>query len=133
MLTRKKVMRDYVDLRVQANALTLSDHAESGMLTKTVATQTVLWGYARQAITQEPNAHAPALFVQAINELIDSFGRHVPELVLLLVFVILDLDRPRRGLIKVSQKSLVELQQPCMQIRTRRPRSFRLRQGLLNT
>ena len=31
-------------------------------------------------------------------------------LILVLVFVILDLDRPRRGLIKVSEKSLLDLQ-----------------------
>jgi uncharacterized membrane protein (Fun14 family) len=31
-------------------------------------------------------------------------------LIVLLVFVIIDLDRPRRGLIEVSQKSLTELQ-----------------------
>ena len=94
------------------------------------------------------------LFIQALNEMIDSFGRrdaglnrHVPEVVLfllfgvfliaaaivgfasgtgghrppavslvmvglivVLVFVILDLDRPRRGLIEVSKKSLYDLQ-----------------------
>jgi hypothetical protein len=31
-------------------------------------------------------------------------------LIVLLVFVIIDLDRPRRGFIEVSQKSLLELQ-----------------------
>ena len=31
-------------------------------------------------------------------------------LIVLLVFIIIDLDRPRRGLIKVSQKSLTQLQ-----------------------
>ena len=31
-------------------------------------------------------------------------------LMVILVFIILDLDRPRRGLIQVSQKSMVELQ-----------------------
>ena len=30
-------------------------------------------------------------------------------LIVLLVFIITDLDRPRRGLIEVSQKSLLEL------------------------
>jgi hypothetical protein len=94
------------------------------------------------------------MFVQATNDLIDSFGRrdaaihrHVPEVVLflligtflitsvivgysggvvgrrpplvsfamvvlivVLVFVILDLDRPIRGVIVVSEKSLRDLQ-----------------------
>jgi uncharacterized membrane protein (Fun14 family) len=93
------------------------------------------------------------LFIQSLNELIDSYGRrnaalnrHVPEVVLFLLygtflltggvvgyaagvaghrpsfatyilvvlivimaFIILDLDRPRRGLIKVDHKSLIEL------------------------
>jgi hypothetical protein len=31
-------------------------------------------------------------------------------LIVLLVFVIIDLDRPRRGLIEVSQQSLLDLQ-----------------------
>ena len=31
-------------------------------------------------------------------------------LILVLVFVILDLDRPRRGLIRVSEKSMLDLQ-----------------------
>ena len=31
-------------------------------------------------------------------------------LIVVLVFIILDLDRPRRGFIEVSQKSLVDLQ-----------------------
>jgi hypothetical protein len=31
-------------------------------------------------------------------------------LIVVLVFIILDLDRPRRGLIKVNQTSLIELQ-----------------------
>lgn len=31
-------------------------------------------------------------------------------LIVVLVFIILDLDRPRRGLIQVSQQSLLDLQ-----------------------
>jgi hypothetical protein len=31
-------------------------------------------------------------------------------LIVLLVYIIIDLDRPRRGLIEVSQKSLTDLQ-----------------------
>jgi hypothetical protein len=94
------------------------------------------------------------MFVQATNDMIDSFGRrdaalnrHVPEVVLflllgtflitgaivgysggvvgrrpplvsfamvglivVLVFVILDLDRPRRGVIVVSEKNMLDLQ-----------------------
>jgi len=44
----------------------------------------------------------------------NTLGRHVPELVLFLLIVVLtliivDLDRPRRGLIRGSQASLVDL------------------------
>ena len=93
------------------------------------------------------------LFIQALNEAIDAFGRreaalrrHVPEvalllligtlltsgwmvgmssgiaghrpsaatyamsaLVLLLVLIIVDLDRPRRGLIRIDQSSMLDL------------------------
>ncbi len=56
------------------------------------------------------------LFIQSLNDMIDSFGnrpaqlqKHVSEIVLMLLFVI-DLDRPRRGLIQVSQSSMFVLQ-----------------------
>ena len=102
----------------------------------------------------DPQIYAPALFVEAVNALLNSYGtreaalkRHVPELVLfrlyatflitsaivgsscgvanhrpsmsshlmvllvvVVVFIILDLDRPRRGFIQVSQQSLLDLQ-----------------------
>jgi len=148
-------VREYLDLRVQASAISLAEQADREvLLAKANRTQTALWDDARQAAEQDPNLVTSGLFVQALNELIDSFGRreaalnrHVPEIVLwllyttflmvgaivgyasgiaghrasfvtyimaalivVLVFVILDLDRPRRGLIKVSQQSLLDLQ-----------------------
>jgi hypothetical protein len=39
-------------------------------------------------------------------------------LIVVLVFVILDLDRPRRGRIQVSQKSLLDLQASMRAVRT---------------
>ena len=116
--------------------------------------QGALWSYAGRAADLDPSPVRSGLFIQALNEMIDSFGRrdaglnrHVPEVVLfllfgvflitaaivgfasgtgghrppavslvmvglivVLVFVILDLDRPRRGLIEVSKKSLYDLQ-----------------------
>jgi len=149
------LMRNYVDLRVQADAQTTAPgEPRNALLAKAANAQTALWNYARRAIEQDPNSYTPVLFTEAVNTLIDSFGkrdaalnRHVPEVVLLLlyatflmtggivgfasgvashrpslvsyfmvvlmvilVFIILDLDRPRRGLIQVSQKSMVELQ-----------------------
>ena len=148
-------LREYLDLRVRAGAVTLVEDAErAALLASAVRAQEALWALARQASEENPHPATTGLFVQALNELIDTYGRrcatldrHVPELVLLLlfgtflmaglivgyaagvaghrasfatyvlvvliailVFIILDLDRPRRGLIQVSQESLVELQ-----------------------
>lgn len=148
-------LRNYVDLRVQAGAQTLvAGQVREALQAKTASAQATLWNHAHRAVELEPHSYTPVLFVEAINTLIDSYGkrdaalnRHVPEVVLLLlyatflmaggivgfasgvashrpslvsyfmvllmvvlVFIILDLDRPRRGLIQVSQKSMVELQ-----------------------
>ncbi|MBK9625272.1 MAG: hypothetical protein KA388_04780 [Rhodocyclaceae bacterium] len=149
------LIRDYVDLRVQSTALGVTDHAERDLQAAKVARiHAGLWDHARQGVEVDPNLYPPTLFVEAINGLIDSFGRreaalnrHVPEVVLLLlyatflmsgtivgfasgaaghrpslvsyimvalivglVFIIIDLDRPRRGFIQVNQKSLLDLQ-----------------------
>ena len=149
------LIRDYVDLRVQDGTLTLAQRDDRQVLLAKVASlQSAMWDYARRGVEVNPNVYPPALFVEAVNELIDSFGRHddslnrhVPEVVLLLLygtfvlaggivgfsagvaghrpslvshvmvalivilaFIIVDLDRPRRGLVQVSQKSLIDLQ-----------------------
>jgi len=151
----QKLLRDYLDQRIQASAITLANQADrEALLAQSSRTQTVLWGYARQAADEDPSPVKSGLFIQSLNDLIDNLGkrdaaldRHVPEVVLLLlygtfvmagvivgyasglaghrasfvtyimvslivvlVFIILDLDRPRRGLIEVSQKSLIDLQ-----------------------
>ena len=151
----RAVMRDYLDLRVQASVLTAVDWTERlELLEKAGRAQNAMWGYAVRALEVDPNAYTPTLFAESVNQLIDSSGKrdaalsqHVPEVVLLLlygtflmtgaivgfstgiaghrpsmvsyvlvalivvlVFIILDLDRPRRGLIEVSQKSLLDLQ-----------------------
>lgn len=149
------LLREYVDARVAAGALSLTDRERrSALLARAGRIQAALWGHARQAAAADPNPVTSGLFIQALNDMIDQFGkrdaalnRHVPEVVLLLlyatflmagaivgfapgaaghrpswashimvalivvlVFVILDLDRPRRGLIEVSQQSLTDLQ-----------------------
>lgn len=149
------VLRQYVDLRAQESKVSLSDsQVREVLLVKTTTTQSALWDYAKQAAEIDPNPVKTGLFIQALNEVIDSFGkrnaginRHVPELILLLVYatfllagvilgftsgvaghrpsmasyfmvilivilvyIILDLDRPRRGLIEVTQAPLLELQ-----------------------
>jgi len=151
----QELLRDYLDQRVRAGTISLAEQAERDVfVARANRIQTALWSYARQAAKEDPNPVTAGLFIQALNELIDAFGkrdaalhRHVPEVVLLLlfgtflmagailgyasgvsghrtsfvtyvmvvlivvlVFIILDLDRPRRGLIEVSQKSLIELQ-----------------------
>lgn len=147
-------LRGYVDLRVQASAQD-ADHAASrtALATRAAQAQASLWAQAVQAAETAPGP-ITGLFVQSLNEMFDAQGardaalaRHVPEFVLLLlyvtfllagaivgysagvaghrasfvtylmvalivvlVFVILDLDRPSRGVIQVSQKSMTDLQ-----------------------
>ncbi len=147
-------LREYVDLRVQASVVSLDHEADRLQLVAAASrVQEELWALARQAAAERPDA-ITALFASALNDMFDALGtrdatlaRHVPEVVLLLVygtflmaalilgyssgmsghrasfvsnilvglivclvFIIIDLDRPRRGIIEVSQHSLVELQ-----------------------
>jgi hypothetical protein len=146
-------LRDYLDLRAREAATSLENPEEASLVVRAQRHQDDLWLCAQQAAAED-NGPITALFIQSINDLIDSFGRreaeitrHVPEIVLLLlfvtflftgvvggfasgaeghrpqfacyvatlvialvVFVIIDLDRPRRGLIEVPQESLIELQ-----------------------
>src|SRR6185437_1530653 len=132
--------------RVQASGVSVvKQEAGGALVTKIGQVQKQLWRNAKQAVELDASAVKTGLFVQALNDLIDSFGkhdavlnRHVPEVVLLLlygtflmagaivgfssgvaghrpslasyilvalivvlVFLIIDLDRPRRGLIEV--------------------------------
>ena len=151
----RRLMRQYVDLRVKATRVATSGgDAWRGAVAEAADAQAALWSYAGRAARADPNMGTTGLFIQALNEMIDSFGRrdagllrHVPEPVLLLLFgvlmvaaaivgfasgsaghrppavslvmvglivllilVILDLDRPRRGLIEVPKQSLYDLQ-----------------------
>jgi len=149
------LLRDYVDARVEAGHVSIINDTEwAALMAKAGSLQNALWDQARRAAEANPNPVPSGMFVQATNDLIDSFGRrdaalhrHVPEVVLflllgtflitsaivgfsggvigrrpplvsfamvvlivVLVFVILDLDRPIRGLIVVSEKNLLDLQ-----------------------
>jgi len=151
----RHLLRDYVDLRVSGSALSIVRDEERGaLLARATHVQGRLWDLARKAAGMEPNPVTTGLFIQALNEMIDSYGRlnaavsrQVPEsvvwllygtflitgaivgfsygvtrqrpslpsvamvaLIVALIFVILDLDRPRRGLILVSHETLLELQ-----------------------
>ena len=150
------VMRRYVDLKVKSTTFATSDEAGwRAVVDEASALQPVLWAYAMRAAQIDPSPVASGLFIQALNEMFDSFGRrdaglarHVPEVVLFLLFcvfmiaativgfaagtsghrppavslvmigligvliyVILDLDRPRRGLIEVPKQSLYDLRE----------------------
>jgi hypothetical protein len=139
---------------LQAGAITLEKEAErKALLDKTNQVLDAIWGSAQQAAEDDNSPVTTGLFIQALNEAIDSYGRrdaelsrHVPEviwlllcgtflitsgvigysagiaghrptlvtyilvvLIVVLAFIIVDLDRPRRGLIKVDQSSLTHL------------------------
>ncbi|NOV28882.1 hypothetical protein [Methylomonas sp. ZR1] len=149
------LIRNYLDLRVRTGTVDLTQRGQrEALIAEAGRMQAKLWDYARQANEQAPNPVTTGLFIPALNDLIDNFGkrdaevkRHVPELVLALlyvtfvmsgalvgytnglaghrtsfvtyimvwlivvmVFIILDLDRPYRGVIRVSQQSMIDLQ-----------------------
>lgn len=148
-------MRDYLDLRVRAGAVSLDKQEErSAVLLESNRFLDLLWRHALKAAEENASPVTTGLFIQALNELIDAYGtrdaalnRHVPEavifllfgtfilttclvgfasgvaghraalptyilvaLIVFLVFIVIDLDRPRRGFIEVSQQSLIDLQ-----------------------
>lgn len=150
----RQAIATYLDIRVEEARLAIPDHATRAAVNeRAVNAQAALWRIGVQA-SRVDATWSTLLFVQAINELIDSFGRrnaaldrHVPELVttllfatfllagailgfaagvadhrpslvtyvlvglmVVLVFIVLDLDRPRRGVIQVSHASLLDLQ-----------------------
>jgi len=149
-----KQLRDYLDARVKSDAVSPVDEEWRGLLAQAARIHGALWENARRAAELDPNPVTSGLFIQSLNQLIDSFGkreaalnRRVPDVVLwlmfatfvlsglivgyaagaggrrpswvtfgmvalmaVLVYVILDLDRPRRGLIRVSETNLLDLQ-----------------------
>lgn len=151
----QRLLSSYLDVRVQEATVSLSDLAgRQALLDQAGQYQNALWHYAVLAAQEDKSPVTSGLFIQALNDMIDSFGsrnaaldRHVPEVVLyllfavflftwaivgyaagaaghrpstvaylmlvlvvLLIFIIIDLDRPRRGLIEVDHRSLTSLQ-----------------------
>lgn len=159
----EKLLQSYVGLRAQAGAIALSEVAERKVLLED-ANRVIdqLWGCAMRAVQEDKNPATTGLFIQALNEAIDSYGRrdaelnrHVPEVIFLLLycvfvvtsgvlgysagvsehrpslatyilvvliviatFIIIDLDRPRRGLIRVDQTNLVILKKVIEKTKT---------------
>jgi hypothetical protein len=150
------LLRDYVDLRISAGKLLVTQHKEREREQQQIAQQQqALWTLAVHATTQDPRAVTSGAFVSSLNAVFDTQDKrdallhlHVPESVMLLlfivfvssggmmgyssglsgkriimpvvlvsllitliVFLIIDLDRPRRGLIEIDQSAMLELQQ----------------------
>lgn len=150
----KDLVRDYLDLRIRASEISLDRPEERrAVLLQSEQVFNSLWAMAQQAGDEDPSPVRSGYFLLSLNDMIDAFGsrdaalsRHVPEIVLFLmfgtlvmtaslvgygsgvaghratfaaytllllivclVFVVIDLDRPRRGLIEVSQQSLIDL------------------------
>lgn len=148
------LLRRYIDLRVQAGAVTLARESErESLINESNEVLDRLWRLAMRAAQEDGSMVTSGLFIQSLNEMIDSYGRrdaelkrHVPEVVLFLLyaaflmtgivvgfaagvadhrasfatyvlislivvltFIIVDLDRPRRGLIRIDHSSLVDL------------------------
>jgi FtsH-binding integral membrane protein len=149
------MVRDYLAMRVKSAGMkTVEGAPRDAVLDATEQAQGALWAAAVRAAQADPSPVTSGLFVQALNDMIDSYGRrdaglnrHVPEGVLFLlyaalvisggvvglssglsghrpsrassvamvmllvamVFLIIDLDRPRRGLIRVSHAPLIDL------------------------
>ena len=146
----------YVDVRVQCNQISVADEASrEPLLQEASQLRTKLWDLAMRSVKDDDRVTTSGLYVQTLNDLIDSYGardeilnRHIPEVVIflllitfvlaggilgytsgvaghrptmavtgfmvivvILVCMIMDLDRPRRGFIQVSQKNLLELQE----------------------
>lgn len=146
----------YIDIRVKSAGVALNEvESRQQLLAQGNELLNQLWlqGVAAAKLNNSPVD--TGLYLQALNEAIDAFGersaelnRHVPELILWLLyvtfvltggvvgyaagagghrppnvsyimilliiilnFIIIDLDRPRRGFIQVDQSSMQELQQ----------------------
>jgi preprotein translocase subunit SecG len=150
----RDILGTYIERRLQAAELDLTQ-AEQRLdeKSKTSRLQEQLWSITIEATAIDPRPTTTGLFIQSLNELIDAYGKrsaslekHVPEIVLLLlfavfiiaaavlgyagglagtraavatiamsvlivlvIFIIIDLDRPRRGIIRVSQESMTDL------------------------
>ncbi len=140
-------MRRYLRLRIEAGEITADQtQRRARLVANAEAAFEEIWAAAALAI-ENPGGPAPVAFAASLNDMIDALAsrnatieRHVPELVLmmmfltfilsgamlgyssgiaaskpatpvylmlmliiLMVFMIVDLDRPRRGLIEVDQ------------------------------
>lgn len=149
------LLRRYVDSRIADSTVALSARgARDAAQATTRALMEALWQQGLVAARANDSPVTTGLYLSALNDMFDAWGRrdaelnrHVPEVILLLLnvtcvlsggvigyaaglgghrpsrstyifvvllvaiaFVIVDLDRPRRGLIRVDHRPLFELQ-----------------------
>lgn len=152
----QELLRQYLDIRIQEGRVNATEPAlHESLLRQAKLMEAQLWSHAVRAAELDNSVVASGLFIQSLNELIDTSGtrnaalnRQVPEIVLflmfativlttatlgyasgiaghrvtlaafvlvmliaLVVYLIIDLDRPRRGAIQVSHESMLSLQQ----------------------
>ncbi len=149
------LFRSYVDARVRSSHSRQSRGQPAGSDEEVERLQGRLWALAVSVALQDTRSVPTGLFVQSLNEVLDSTARHdaalknhVPESVLFLLFlvsvtavgvmgygvglagnraagalaslsllvalvvlVVVDLDRPYRGLLKVSEQNMLELRE----------------------
>jgi len=150
------LLRQYLDVRIQEGRVDATEpELDESLQQQAQRMQTQLWRHAVRAAELDKSVVTSGLFIQSLNELIDTsttrnaaLNRQVPEIVLflmiativlttatlgyasgiaghrvtlaafvllmliaLVVYLIIDLDRPRRGAIQVSHESMLSLQQ----------------------
>ncbi len=150
------LIQQYLEVRIQeGNVDSTKPELHTSLLQQAKLIEAQLWSHAVTAAEQDGRQATSGLFIQSLNELIDTsstrnaaLNRHVPEIVLflmfativlttatlgyasgiaghrvtlaafvlvmliaLVVYLIIDLDRPRRGAIQVSHESMLSLQQ----------------------
>jgi ABC-type multidrug transport system fused ATPase/permease subunit len=150
------LLRRYLDVRTQDGRVDATEpELHESLQHQAELMEAQLWNHAVKAAELDGRVVTSGLFIQSLNELIDASGtrsaaldRHVPEIVLflmfativlttatlgyasgiaghrvtlaafvlvmliaLVVYLIIDLDRPRRGAIQVSHESMLSLQQ----------------------
>lgn len=152
--TSNVLLSEYINLRIAIGSTDLTQHNQRQAYNQQISEiQNKLWSIAVAAAHDDPRPVTTGAFISSLNEVIDSQGKrnaflqlHVPEVVLLLlflifiisggilgyssglngrritiptlivfflitliVFLIIDLDRPKRGLIQVDQSLMEEL------------------------
>ncbi len=150
------LLRQYLDVRIQEGRVdSTKPELHESLLHQAKLMEARLWSHAVKAAELDKSVVTSGLFIQSLNELIDTsatrnaaLNRQVPEIVLflmiativlttatlgyasgiaghrvtlaafvllvliaLVVYLIIDLDRPRRGVIQVSHESMLSLQQ----------------------